>query len=459
MTSHHSISCDLNNLFNPAITDGPTSISQFESAFHAAHSGIIALKKTNQLPFSKLPEEDAVTQQVLDQAKRYHAVDNVIVLGIGGSALGTSSIYYALNGPYATSFLEKKKGAPRLFVIDNIEPDWMMDLVKLAEGQKNLFVLISKSGNTSETLAQYLFVKKHFNNVSHKDFFAITDPESGFLREFCTKHEIPNLPVPPGVGGRFSIFTPVGLFPLAVSGVNIREVLAGAAAMESRCQNSTLAQNPAGVLAMTLHHWMVQKNTSQVVMMPYSDRLRFVSDWFAQLWGESLGKRLTLNGEERFIGNTPIKAQGVTDQHSQLQLYLEGPRDKVVLFVEVENFASQGLLSDEKTGDERLDFLSGRSLRELLLAEKRGTEESLRENDRPNATIKLTEVNPYQLGQVYQLFMNVIPYMGALLNINPFDQPAVERIKKFTFGLMGHPKYSDFAMKMKDVVKKKEFVI
>lgn len=227
--------------------------------------------------------------------------------------------------------------------------------------------------------------------------------------------------------------------------------------METLCQSSKLAQNPAGLLAMSLYAWQ-QKGRSQVVVMPYADRLRLVSDWFAQLWGESLGKACTIDGQKKYVGSTPIKAVGVTDQHSQLQLYLEGPKDKVVLFIDVDDFNSDGHLSTIKTKDDRIDFLSGSSLAKLLKAEKLATEESLRENDRPNLSIKMSMVNEFQLGQLYQLFMNVIPYMGSLMGINPFDQPAVERIKQFTYGLMGRKKFDDYASKISDNPHDKRFI-
>ncbi|MBU0504799.1 MAG: glucose-6-phosphate isomerase [bacterium] len=447
MKERHKITLDLNNIFQPAISNGLKDIQSLEMPFKEMHQAIMALKQTGSLPYSSLPEESLLCDDIKKEAARYQDIDNIVVLGIGGSALGTASIYYALKGPFGNALRLTHKNAPRLYVIDYIEPDSLTELLSLIKDDKNMFIVISKSGATSETLAQYLFIKKFFANKPSQ-FFMITDPEKGFLRELTTNNNLPSLPVPPGVGGRFSVFTSVGLFPLAMAGIDIAALLEGAYHCEQACRQNILAQNPAALFALCTHSLMQENNLSQVVMLPYSERLKLFSDWFAQLWGESLGKRYTVNGDEKFIGSTPIKSVGVTDQHSQLQLYLEGPKDKLIYFVDVEDFTTQGLLNEEKMGDERIDFLAGKTLQELMAAEKTATEETLRENNRPNGTIKLTTINEYQLGQLYQLFMNVIPYMGTLLNINAFDQPAVERIKQFTFGLMERKGFEEYKEKL-----------
>ncbi len=450
MKARHKITLDLNNLFQPAISHGLKNLSKLEPQFKEMHQAVMVLKRTGHLPFSTLPEDPILLDNVLTQTKQYAKVQNIVVLGIGGSALGTASIYQAIHGAYANHLRAKNKTQPKLHVVDHIDPTTVMDLFELIKDEKNLFVIISKSGNTSETLAQYLLIKKVFGEKSQENMFFITDPHNGFLRDFVAKNNLPSLTVPTGVGGRFSAFTSVGLFPLAVSGVNITELLDGARHVENECRQGVLAQNPAALIALCTYEWMQKHKTTQVVMLPYTDRLRLFSDWFAQLWGESLGKRYTVNGKEKFIGSTPLKSVGVTDQHSQLQLYLEGPKDKIIYFVEIEKFSQKATLSDNKLDDEKIDFLTGKSLQELMRAEKIATEESLRENNRPNATIKLTEINEFQIGQLYQLFMNVIPYMGALLNINAFDQPAVERIKQFTFGLMERKGFEEYKEKIKD---------
>lgn len=457
MKSRHPLKIDLNNLFQPAISNGLGDLSVCESLFKEAHPAIMALKRTGQLVFSNLPEDEILLNQVLTAAQKYPDLENVVVLGIGGSALGALSVYHAIQGCYAHEHARAKK-QPRLFVVDNIDPLLMNEVAECIKGQKNLFVLISKSGNTSETLAQYLFFKEVFPQLSSKDLFIITDAHDGFLRKWTKEQKIPSLPVPAGVGGRFSVFSPVGLFPLALCGVKVEDLLSGAHFVEEQCRQGILAQNPAALLATTLHIGCIDQKIAQIVMMPYSSRLRLFADWFAQLWGESLGKEKDVTGKIIHAGSTPIKSLGVTDQHSQLQLYLEGPLDKIVCFLEVEDPEVRNALHSKTMGDDNIDFLCGKNLNNLLLSEKAATEESLTEKNRPNFSLKLSVINEYQLGQLYQLFMNVIPYMGVFMNINAFDQPAVERIKKFTFGLMGKKKFEDFAEKVRDRKKRSDLI-
>ena len=443
MKEKQPLHLDLNHLFFPNISDGPKRLSETSPLFSSTHKALQALRHTGQLGFANLPKETLIAEEILKVADSYRGIQNVLMFGIGGSALGALSVEKALRRSF--DHLDK---SPRLFILDNIDPSLMFDVFDRVKDHDNLFVFVSKSGNTSETLAQYLFVKKYFPKFSYDRCVVITDLKEGFLRHLVEKEKIKSFGIPPSIGGRFSVFTPAGLFPLAVCGIDILELLNGAQHMETQCESEILEQNPAALLAVTLHHWLVKKKFSQVVLMPYSERLKSVSDWFAQLFAESLGKAKTIAGKEVSVGFTPIKSIGVTDQHSQLQLYLEGPRDKVVLFLEVENFLDPGSLSDEKFRDDRIDFLAGKTLAELLRAEKSATEESLREKGCPNATVKISEVNPYQIGQLYQMFMNMIPYLGAFLEINPFDQPAVEQIKKFTFGLMGKKGFEDFREKI-----------
>lgn len=453
MASKSPLKLDLNNLFHPAIEDGPVSLSLFKENFATVHSGINALRNTGQLGFSWLPDDIRMQSEVLTLAERFQGVKNIVVFGIGGSALGAKSIFHALQGPFAPLQMDEK----RFFVLDNIDPDTFVDLAALIQNDDNLFIVISKSGNTSETLAQFLFAKKVFHKFGPDNVVLITDPEEGLLRDLVAKENYPSLPIPPGVGGRFSVFSAAGLFPLAVAGVSIEMLLDGARYGEKVCRHEVLAQNPAALLAVTLDFWARERGLTELVFMPYSDRLMYFSDWAAQLFAESLNKCATLTRQTPRYGLTILKALGTTDQHSQLQLYLDGPRNKIICFVESEH-KNKAALAESTMGDDRLDFLSGRSLAELLQAEKLATEESLRENGRPTATIHIEETSAFQIGQLYQIVMNVIPYLGGLLEINPYDQPAVERIKKFTFGLMGKKGFEDFAEKLEDRPKRDGFV-
>lgn len=439
---------DINNLCAPALADGIDNPGDFQDSFARIHNGIRALKQMGQMPFAHLPDDVTLLNQIKTVAEKYHGFANVLVFGMGGSALGTQSLYAAL---------KKDKDTPRLFVVDTIDVSSLDDLFLTLKGQKNLYIFVSKSGNTTEVLAQYLYVRKVHPKLSSEHFFVITGPQDNFIKNQADQEGFGFLPIPPGVGGRFSVFSAVGLFPLLLAGINIEALLTGAKRAEETAHSDVLARNPSAILAFCLHHWITTKKISQIVMMPYSDRLRLFPDWFAQLWAESLGKRLDLSGNAVFHGTTPLKNLGVTDQHSQLQLYLEGPRDKLVCFIRVEDRIG-GILPTEKLGDDRVDFLCGKTLQDILHAEQVATEEALREVGRPNLTLSLARVDEFQLGQLYQIFMNAIPYLGVLFNINPFDQPAVERIKKFTYGLLGRKGFADFGLKIQEQKKRSDLI-
>ena len=245
------------------------------------------------------------------------------------------------------------------------------------------------------------------------------------------------LPVPSNVGGRFSVLSAVGLLPAAVSGVDIDALLGGAAQMEERCRSTDLASNPAGILASLLHHADTEQGRSVHVLMPYADRLRAVALWFQQLWAESLGKTQRLDGTNKPTGPTPLPALGATDQHSVLQLLMEGPHDKVVLFVDVDDAEADVTIPDRHPEIPALDYLGGHSLAELLTTERRATAEALRRGGRPNATIVLPKIDAFALGQLYMLFEVATVIAGTLYGVNPMDQPGVELSKLLTYGLMG----------------------
>jgi glucose-6-phosphate isomerase len=245
------------------------------------------------------------------------------------------------------------------------------------------------------------------------------------------------LPVPENVGGRFSVLSPVGLLPAAVCGVDVDALLAGAADMEARCRSPRLSENPAGVLAALLHHADRTQGRPIHVLMPYSDRLRSVAFWFQQLWAESLGKARTVSGEPTVTGPTPVAALGATDQHSFLQLLMEGPGDKVVLFAEVEDHGPDDVIPKRHQEIKELAYLGGHTLGELINTERRATAEALRLEGRPNATLFMPRIDEGTLGQLLMLLQVATVYAGALYGVDPLDQPGVELSKRLTYGLMG----------------------
>ncbi len=386
--------------------------------------------------------------------------ENLVVLGIGGSALGNIALQSALNPPTHNLMNEDRRG-PRLFVLDNVDPANFAAVMAACPPEKTLFNVISKSGETAETAAQFMIVRdllgRHTADPA-AHIVAVTDPERGTMRRICDEAGYDTLPVPEGVGGRFSVLSPVGLFSAAMCGIDIVALLDGAHAMETVCRREDLAANPAAMLATILVE-LGKGRAKQPgvrkpnhVLMPYCNGLYLLADWYRQLWAESLGKRHNTAGEEVFEGFTPIKALGATDQHSQVQLYREGPNDKVFGFVEVESFGVHDVSIPEGLGVESLVYLEGKKMGALLNAEKRATEYALVESARPNYTIRFPRVDERSVGAFIMLWQVATAYAGLMLGIDAYDQPAVETGKRATFGLMGREGFGQWRGKVEQAL-------
>ncbi len=241
-------------------------------------------------------------------------------------------------------------------------------------------------------------------------------------------------------------------------GIDIKLLLKGAAYMDKLCKTADLAKNPALVCA-TLQYMAMQDGKNIGVMMPYSDNLRYVSDWYAQLWAESLGKNETLDGKPCNVGQTPVKALGVTDQHSQVQLYTEGPYDKVVTFLSVDKYTTPFPIPHGCENIPDVGFLGGHTMEELIQAENKATAYALTKAGRLNYTISLPVVNEFTLGQLLFLFELQTAYAGAMFNINTFNQPGVEAGKKATFALLGKPGYAEQKKELDNAASDSAFVV
>lgn len=366
-----------------------------------------------------------------------------VILGIGGSALGPVALQTALNPPHY-NLLPKKERGPRLFVADNIDPAGFEGILRVVDPEKTMFNVISKSGGTAETMSQFIIIremlKKRLGKKYKDRIVATTDPEKGILRKIATDEGFETFPIPANVGGRFSVFSSVGLLPAAVVGIDIEELLAGAAYMNELCMTSDLFQNPA-YLNATLQFLADKKGKPMSVMMPYADSLKDIADWYRQLWAESLGKKLSLDGKVVNVGPTPVKALGATDQHSQMQLYVEGPFDKVITLIGVKEFGAETKIPKAYGNIDELGYLGGHSLKELLQAEMLASELALTRNHRMNCTITLPEVNAFTVGQLLQMLMIQTAFSGGLYNIDAFDQPGVEQGKNYAYGMMGRKGY------------------
>lgn len=253
--------------------------------------------------------------------------------------------------------------------------------------------------------------------------------------------------------------SPVGLLAAAVCGIDIEELLAGASYADEVCSVDNVYKNPA-YMAATLQYLAMQTGKNISVMMPYADSLKYIADWYAQLWAESLGKRYDNNGNEVFVGQTPVKALGVTDQHSQVQLYTEGPFDKVVTFLGVDKYRTTMEISRGYEDIPAVSFLGGHTLNELIHAEQAATEYALLKAKCLNRTIWLPEVNAFTIGQLLYMLEVETAFAGELLNINAFDQPGVEEGKNATYALLGRPGYDEKRAELAArPAKKQEYII
>jgi glucose-6-phosphate isomerase len=443
------IRLDYTNMMAPPIEGGVTAAEWRSVAdrFTAAHAAVDQLHADGVLGFLDLPDDKALHAQTTGFVRSLHeregvqSTTDVVVLGIGGSALGPIALRTALRPPQWNLLGDDARGGqPRLHVLDNVDPANITSLLDRLDLHRALFIVISKSGGTAETMAQYLVVRGRLDAAlgrkgARQRLVFVTDPKKGALRAIAGAEGIPALDIPPNVGGRFSVLTPVGLLPAALIGIDTGALLAGAGRMRDRCRTSTLGDNIAGAfaalqyLADTEHHRPIQ------VLMPYSDALRDMADWFVQLWAESLGKHR--QPDDAGVGPTPLGALGATDQHSKVQLFMEGPPDKTVTFIGVEQGIPPVEIPRLHQDVPELAYLGGHQLGELLDIERRATAGALARRGRPNMTLTLERVDAGHVGELMMLLEIATAYAGQLYGVNAYDQPGVELGKQFTYAMLG----------------------
>lgn len=396
--------------------------------------------------------------QAVQNIKRFaegigQAFDHILVLGIGGSALGAKALLNALRRPGWNELDDEgREFFPRLTVLDNVDPVSVAEALRRIDPRRVLVNVISKSGGTAETMAQYLVVRNWLEQAlgpaATRHLVFTTDPVKGALREISQRDGIAALEVPPDVGGRFSVLSPVGLLPAALVGIDIEALLAGAREALARAENDDLRQNPPAMYSAL--HWAADTTLGARihVLMPYTDRLKEFAEWYRQLWAESLGKARDRRGQEVHLGPTPIGAVGPTDQHSQVQLFMEGPYDKVVTFMAVDRFPEDVTIPAGDSLPADLAYLGGHSLGELLNAEYQATAAALTRMGRMNCAIHLPELSAASLGEAIMFFQIATGYAGVWYGVDPFDQPGVELGKKLTYAAMGRPGYEGEPLSM-----------
>ena len=443
---------DFNNVMASAVGKKhgitATEIKAFQKRTAGYHKQLLAERKKKILGFYDLPYQDVLVNDIKGTvAELKDGFDNFVVLGIGGSALGNIALQAAINHPFYNLLERKKRGGfPRIFIMDNVDPEYFAGFLDIIDPKKTLFNLISKSGGTAEPMSQFMVVReilrRKLGRRAKNNIIATTDRESGLLREIVGKEGFESFVIPDNVGGRFSVFTPVGLLSAAMGGIDIESLLAGAAAMDERCGTPSLKKNPAYLNAVVHYIADTRKHKPVSVMMPYSSALYLIADWYRQLWAESLGKKFNTRGKIVHAGQTPIKALGATDQHSQVQLYTEGPNDKIFTIVGVDKYRREVAIPKKYREYDALSYLGGKTMNKLINAERIGTETALVSAKRPCLTVTLPEISPHTVGQMIYLYEVQTAFAGKLYGINAFDQPGVEAGKIATFALMGRKGYA-----------------
>ena len=430
-------------------------LAELAGRFATVQAEVRRRRAAGEYGFYGLVDQGETIRQITAFAEGIgQAHDHVLVLGIGGSALGTKALITALRRPAWNEWDDEgREFYPRLTVLENVDPTSVRAALARIDPRRVLVNVISKSGGTAETMAQYLVVRswleEALGEAASRHLVFTTDPARGALREIATRDGVATLDVPPAVGGRFSVLSPVGLLPAALVGIDVAALLAGAKTAVSRAESDDLLKNPAALYAGL--HWAADSDLGARihVLMPYSDRLREFAEWYRQLWAESLGKRVDREGKTVHVGPTPLAAVGATDQHSQVQLFMEGPFDKVITFVRVEQLGEDIPIPGPPPGADGstpelpadLAYLPGHTLGELLNAEYEATATALAEMGRMSCTLHLPELTPATLGEAIMFYQLATGYAGAWYGIDPFDQPGVELGKRLTYAAMGRPGY------------------
>ncbi len=443
------VTVDYNNMMKKFVGgDGFTDadLAREKEAAADAFDYVAANRGKGMMGWTELPyNQKEIVEEIIATAKEVRRkFKYFVVLGIGGSALGPIAVFNALCHLHYNDLAPSKRKGPKFYVEDNVDPERMAALLDVIEPEKTCFNVITKSGATSETMTQYLIIndilKKALGDKASENIIATTDQIKGNLIKLAKQNNYKTFFIPDGVGGRFSELCPVGLLPAAVLGLDIKAMLAGAAYMDGVCNKPSVSKNPALACAV-LQVMAMARGKNVGVMMPYADSLKLMADWYCQLWAESLGKNVTLDGKACNVGQTPVKSLGVTDQHSQVHLYTEGPFDKVVAFLSVANYRKTVEIAHGCEDIPDVSFLGGHTMNELISAENKATAYALTKAGRQNYTVHIPEVNEFTLGELMYLFELQTAYAGAMLNIDTFNQPGVEAGKQATYALLGKRGY------------------
>ncbi|HLD86971.1 MAG TPA: hypothetical protein VJB12_02820 [Candidatus Nanoarchaeia archaeon] len=412
------------------------------SASGPLYSEIIAMNKASWRGYDddrasiNLPADITYLKKSLALAKKYKNVSCVVVAGIGGSNLGTMAVCDAIFGKFHN--LLPKRSSPKILFADTVDPDSMHSILRilsqtLEKRKKILLCFITKSGATTETVSNFEVLYRQlarFEKKPQDSIVAITDRGSN-LWNLAQKLQFPTLEIPKKVGGRYSVFSAVGIFPLAVAGVDVAALLKGASSMRKRCLEKDISKNPAALCAIALYHHLNNgKNIHDTFL--FANDLESVGKWYRQLMGESIGKEFDRQGKRVNVGMTPTVSIGSTDLHSMAQLYLGGPYDKFTTFITLKKFGHAITTPFMKEYGQLVEHIQRKDFEGIMAAIVTGVQKAYQKDNRPYAQIVLPDKSESSIGQLLQMKMMEMMYLGSLMNVNPFDQPNVESYKTET---------------------------
>lgn len=384
-----------------------------------------------KLGFLELPFDDDLLKETLDTAAELSVnSDRMIVCGIGGSSLGLRALLSALGDIHS-----------RVTVADSPDCGMLQKIADAHDPVRTVLTAVTKSGTTAETLAIFTWMLGWISSGEGAEsrIVTVTDPSKGDLRKLALERGWHTLPIPPSVGGRFSVMSPAALFPAAFAGIRVEELLQGAAVVTRDFREKGVRSITARMAAGFLRDFTVKPVH---VLFTYDDRLFDTALWFSQLWAESLGKRFDLDGNEVRTGQTPLACRGPADQHSLLQLFMEGPRDKTVTIITTPGDENATAIEGDFSEYPSISYLQGRTPDQLRRAEAKATGTALEEVGVPVNYIRLKSLDAHSLGQLLMSLEIATVLSGLALNIDPLDQPGVERSKVLTYRAMKRPGYS-----------------
>lgn len=458
------VTFNYDNTLEKAVGDEGLRAQDLKAAQQAAAGAVEAFRErveSGEIGFPTLPGDTATLKAVQRYADAMRGrIDDVLLVGIGGSALGPYALDVAIRGPHPVQLgvdgrvsRRAHSATPRLVALDNVDPGFIASALAQLNPKRTIVCVIAKSGSTAETLATFLVVRqwmqKSLGKRANRQIVAVTDANKGDLLAIAKQEKYETFYIPGNVGGRFSVFTPVGLVPAALIGLDIKKLLKGANDANKICWSGDMKKNPA-LASAVIHHALDRWQQKQIeVVFAYSQYLWGSAFWYRQLWAESLGKAKNRQGKTVEVGQTPVAALGVTDQHSQVQLYMEGPRDKMITFWEVAKPRVDLKIPKDLMKFDSTKYLGGKTIGQLFRAERIATEAALTKAKRPNCRWTLDRVDEYTIGMFFQMLEFQTAFAGELYGIDAFDQPGVELGKKLTYGLMGRKGYEEFAKGLK----------